>query len=161
MPFVPGIFLSRVAALTTEEIGVLATAMALVWQSGRPMLDAPERDRVTANAMGCSTHRWRRIRKQLIATGHFEVRPAGLWVPLIDLFIASFKREPVSRRLKQFIFDRDGEQCAYCGSSEGPFQIDHVIPVALGGSSAPHNLAVACRPCNLSKGPKPMQEWLQ
>ncbi len=33
-------------------------------------------------------------------------------------------------------------------------EIDHVYPEALGGSSEPENLVLACRRCNRSKGTK-------
>ena len=42
-----------------------------------------------------------------------------------------------------------GEKCWICG---GPFEeVDHVKPLAKGGSNWPANLRPACRPCNLRK----------
>lgn len=59
------------------------------------------------------------------------------------------------------ILRRDKGCCRYCGSSAGPFHIDHVTPVALGGSSSSRNLVTACENCNCRKGaqvwtPKPI-----
>ena len=58
-----------------------------------------------------------------------------------------------SRRLR--ILRRDGWSCRYCGGG-GPFQIDHVTPVAHGGSTTDHNLVTACEKCNQRKG---VQRW--
>lgn len=53
--------------------------------------------------------------------------------------------------VKQYVWQRDGGKCRHCGS-EVELQFDHVIPVAMGGSSEPENLQVLCGPCNRRKG---------
>jgi 5-methylcytosine-specific restriction endonuclease McrA len=53
--------------------------------------------------------------------------------------------------VKQYIWARDGGHCRSCGSGV-ELQFDHVIPIALGGSSAADNLQVLCGPCNRRKG---------
>ena len=50
-----------------------------------------------------------------------------------------------------------GNRCAYCG---GPYEhVDHVIPLARGGSNWPANLRPACARCNQSKNAKKLSEW--
>ena len=53
--------------------------------------------------------------------------------------------------VKQYVWTRDGGQCRSCGSGV-ELQFDHVIPLALGGSSTADNLQVLCGPCNRRKG---------
>lgn len=48
--------------------------------------------------------------------------------------------------------------CASCGSTEKP-EIDHILPIALGGTSEPGNLQILCAPCNRSKGAKHPSDW--
>jgi hypothetical protein len=62
------------------------------------------------------------------------------------------------REIRERIFERDGNVCAYCGAP-GATHIDHVVPVSAGGSYEDSNLVVACRACNLSKGTKSLEEW--
>ncbi|MGW6578921.1 HNH endonuclease [Streptomyces globisporus] len=59
----------------------------------------------------------------------------------------------VSKRLRYEILRRDKHACRYCGATapDVPLRVDHVIPVALGGSDAPENLVAACEPCNSGK----------
>lgn len=53
--------------------------------------------------------------------------------------------------IKKILIHQDG-RCAYCSDLLGPdFQVDHVIPLAKGGSNWPSNLAVACPACNRKK----------
>lgn len=61
--------------------------------------------------------------------------------------------------LTRYIYRRDGYVCTYCGDENGPFEVDHVVPVTRGGSNAPDNLCVACKPCNSSKGDRLLSEW--
>jgi len=50
------------------------------------------------------------------------------------------------------ILKRDGYKCAYCGRSDLPLTIDHVIPRSHGGKDTWENLVAACYRCNNKKG---------
>lgn len=47
-------------------------------------------------------------------------------------------------------------KCAYCKKkmAQKKMHVDHIIPIALGGSNYPANLQLTCRTCNLRKGAK-------
>lgn len=64
------------------------------------------------------------------------------------------EREPVSKRTRFEVFKRDAFCCQYCGSHPPTvvLHVDHIHPVAEGGSSHIDNLVTACEPCNLGKG---------
>ncbi len=51
------------------------------------------------------------------------------------------------------VFRRDNHTCRYCGqhAPEVKITVDHVNPVALGGTDEPANLVTACIDCNAGK----------
>lgn len=51
--------------------------------------------------------------------------------------------------------------CAYCGRSDLPMHLDHVVPRSRGGPDDPRNLVTACEKCNLAKSDKLPSEWLE
>ena len=59
----------------------------------------------------------------------------------------------VSKRLRYEVLRRDNHTCRYCGASapDVKLTVDHVTPVALGGSDEPTNLVTACAACNSGK----------
>lgn len=59
----------------------------------------------------------------------------------------------VSKRTRFEVLRRDQHTCQYCGEKAPnvTLQIDHVMPVALGGTDQPGNLVTACRDCNSGK----------
>lgn len=59
----------------------------------------------------------------------------------------------VSKRTRYEVLRRDNHACRYCGqmSPDVKLTIDHVLPVALGGSDDPSNLVTACVDCNAGK----------
>ena len=50
--------------------------------------------------------------------------------------------------------------CAACGATSD-LVIDHIIPIAKGGSCAESNLQALCATCNRAKGKKSMQEFMR
>ena len=63
----------------------------------------------------------------------------------------------VSKRTRYEVLRRDNNTCRYCGETapDVKITIDHVTPVALGGSDKPENLVVACKDCNAGKSSVP------
>lgn len=61
---------------------------------------------------------------------------------------------------KKEIYKLYNSPCIYCGSLEN-IQIDHVIPIARGGTHGIGNLVSACMSCNTSKGKKFISEWVK
>lgn len=59
----------------------------------------------------------------------------------------------ISKRLRYEILRRDNHACRYCGAAapDVKLTVDHVVPVALGGTDEPSNLVTACEPCNSGK----------
>lgn len=59
----------------------------------------------------------------------------------------------VTKRTRYEVLRRDQHTCQYCGGKAPDVQlrIDHVEPVALGGSDKPDNLVAACQDCNAGK----------
>lgn len=57
----------------------------------------------------------------------------------------------VSKRTRFEVLRRDNYTCRYCRATEAPLAVDHVTPVALGGTDDPSNLVAACRDCNAGK----------
>lgn len=60
---------------------------------------------------------------------------------------------PVTKRMRFEILRRDDYACQYCGqlAPDVVLTIDHVIPVALGGTDDASNLVTACKDCNAGK----------
>jgi 5-methylcytosine-specific restriction endonuclease McrA len=81
-------------------------------------------------------------------------------------FRARLKQQKRRQRIKEnglfVVTQQDAKKllsglCFYCG---GPSEhIDHVVPVARGGSHSIGNLVGACQRCNQSKGSKFITEW--
>lgn len=71
------------------------------------------------------------------------------------------QRSKINDSIRFDIFKRDGYQCKICGSSpnddgEITLHVDHIIPVAKGGTSDYENLQTLCSRCNMGKKAKYM-----
>jgi 5-methylcytosine-specific restriction endonuclease McrA len=60
-------------------------------------------------------------------------------------------REPISKSVRIFVWQRDRGQCVKCGSRVR-LEFDHIIPIAAGGASTERNIQLLCEACNRSKG---------
>lgn len=60
----------------------------------------------------------------------------------------------------QRLYEAQHWVCAACPAALADgYHVDHIMPLALGGSNGPENLQLLCPPCNLSKGAKHPEEW--
>ena len=62
---------------------------------------------------------------------------------------------------RQFLLEKWGRQCAYCGAKDVPFQVEHIHPRAKGGSNSITNLTLSCEKCNTKKGTKDIKDFLK
>jgi 5-methylcytosine-specific restriction endonuclease McrA len=62
---------------------------------------------------------------------------------------------------REFLLEKWGRQCSYCGVKDVPFQVEHIHPRAKGGSNSITNLTLSCEKCNTKKGTKDIKEFLK
>ncbi len=67
--------------------------------------------------------------------------------------MAKTPRIPIPIEVRKYVYQRDNYQCQSCGKPENFTQlsIDHIIPLALGGSNDISNLQTLCLSCNRRK----------
>lgn len=63
--------------------------------------------------------------------------------------------------VREYLLEKWGRKCAYCGKEGVPLEIEHVIPESRGGTNRVSNLTLACRECNEAKDDRLPQEWLE
>ncbi|WP_341733098.1 RNA-guided endonuclease IscB [Microcoleus sp. EPA2] len=62
---------------------------------------------------------------------------------------------------REYLLEKWGRRCAYCGVKDLPLQVEHVHPRAKGGSNSITNLALSCEKCNTKKGAKDIKDFLK
>ena len=61
------------------------------------------------------------------------------------------------RMWKESIKREWDHRCAYCGATDKPLSLDHIVPQAKGGSNHVNNVLCACTSCNADKG---HEDWI-
>lgn len=104
-----------------------------------------------------------RRRVQCVALGHADRERAKAYAEELAARFLTPRREIPNFRInargitpvqRARILERDDFTCRRCGSKPADgirLVVDHVVPVALGGSKDAHNLQTLCEPCNQGK----------
>jgi len=61
--------------------------------------------------------------------------------------------------VREYLLEKFGRKCVYCGRENIPLQIEHIVPKARGGTNRVSNLTLACEPCNKKKGERTAEEF--
>ncbi|MCG3773796.1 MAG: hypothetical protein JW395_0610 [Nitrospira sp.] len=98
-----------------------------------------------------------RLAKRIVQVQNDELSEADL---LRRVERAPPRRSPMPVKLRTAILKRDGEQCVKCGASPKKnstvtLEVDHIVPVADGGTNDPKNLQTLCWSCNQGKTDAP------
>ncbi len=91
-------------------------------------------------------HRFGTWRKALIAAS--QVSATGV-IPEIQT--AEPRRLTLSVRTRFNVFKRDSYTCCICKRAGVPIEVDHIVPLRLGGASRLDNLQTLCTTCNRGK----------
>jgi len=59
--------------------------------------------------------------------------------------------ELLGYEIREYLLEKWGRKCAYCGAENVPLEVEHIVPKTRGGSNRLSNLAIACTPCNQEK----------
>lgn len=70
------------------------------------------------------------------------------------------ERKPISKKTRFEVFKRDRFTCQYCGrmSPDVILEVDHIKPIAEGGTNKMINLITSCRDCNRGKGKRKLSD---
>lgn len=63
--------------------------------------------------------------------------------------------------LREYLLEKWGRKCAYCGKTDVPLQVEHIHARSTGGSDRVSNLTLACEPCNTRKGNRLVEDFLK
>ena len=63
--------------------------------------------------------------------------------------------------VREYLLEKWGRTCAYCGAKDVPLEIDHIHPRSKGGTDKISNLTLACHSCNQKKGSRNLSEFLE
>jgi 5-methylcytosine-specific restriction endonuclease McrA len=61
--------------------------------------------------------------------------------------------------VREYLLEKWHRTCAYCGKTDVPLEIEHIIPKSRGGSDRISNLTLACHLCNQRKGNQTADEF--
>lgn len=149
-----GLIASRYTMATDEE---LVKVVAELWT--KTLRDSGRRPRASEVATyGCPVSsrtivdRFGSWKRALIATAKAVEGPDFL--KPVKLARVVKKRRPLSAQKRYNILKRDQYRCRLCRKSGVELEVDHVIPVRLGGKDTSTNLQTLCRVCNRKKGGK-------
>jgi len=62
---------------------------------------------------------------------------------------------------REYLLEKWGRECAYCGVKDVPLEIEHIHPVSKGGSNSITNLTLSCHKCNIAKGTQDIKDFLK
>ncbi len=61
--------------------------------------------------------------------------------------------------VREYLLEKWGRACAYCGATDVPLEVEHIVPKVRGGSHRVSNLTLACVSCNQQKGSQTAGEF--
>jgi 5-methylcytosine-specific restriction endonuclease McrA len=68
---------------------------------------------------------------------------------------------PQGYELREYLLEKWGRKCAYCGKEHVPLQVEHILSRASGGTDRTSNLTLSCERCNIAKGVQEIRAFLK
>ena len=68
--------------------------------------------------------------------------------------------ERMGYEVREYLLEKWGRRCVYCGAENLPLEIEHILCRARGGTHRVSNLTLACTSCNVKKGTHLIEDFL-
>jgi hypothetical protein len=144
MPLHIETYMADTLHLSATEHGAYLLLIMRYWKDG----GLPDDEGMIRRYARMSVEQWSESRGRLLS--FFQADESGY--AAFERAQGLDRKRAIPRRVRAAVYERDGHKCSYCGTEDGPFQIDHVFPWSRGGRHELENLCVACVPCNALKG---------
>lgn len=141
-------------AMSAEQFGAYFLILCDLWRNGPMKYD----DAQIARVARVKLSKWLEMAPHVL---RFLILVDGKLTYENGRHIGNPGRQRIPSYVRQEVIERSGFVCAYCGTSDGAFEIDHIVPVSRGGQNDPENLCVACVTCNRAKRDRLVAEWIQ
>ena len=63
--------------------------------------------------------------------------------------------------IRNYLLEKHGRKCFYCGKTVSDFEVEHMIPKIRGGSDRIDNLTLSCHDCNQKKDTLTAEEFIK
>ena len=63
--------------------------------------------------------------------------------------------------IRNYLLEKHGRKCFYCGKTVSKFEVEHMIPKTRGGSNRIDNLTLSCHNCNQKKDTLTAEEFIK
>ncbi|MDR5898489.1 RNA-guided endonuclease IscB [Halomonas vilamensis] len=61
--------------------------------------------------------------------------------------------------VREYLLEKWGRECAYCGATDTPLEVEHIVARSRGGSNRVSNLTLSCHGCNTEKDRQPLADF--
>ncbi|MDR5898430.1 RNA-guided endonuclease IscB [Halomonas vilamensis] len=61
--------------------------------------------------------------------------------------------------VREYLLEKWGRECAYCGTTDTPLEVEHIVARSRGGSNRISNLTLSCHDCNQEKARLPLADF--
>ncbi|MDR5898021.1 RNA-guided endonuclease IscB [Halomonas vilamensis] len=62
--------------------------------------------------------------------------------------------------VREYLLEKWGRECAYCGATNTPLEVEHIVARSRGGSNRVSNLTLSCHDCNTEKDRQPVADFV-
>ncbi len=63
--------------------------------------------------------------------------------------------------VREYLLEKWNRKCAYCGATNRPLEVEHIVAKSNGGSNRVSNLTLACKQCNVRKGNSLLEDFVK
>lgn len=103
-------------------------------------------------------HRYFPIEKIIIEVAEFDIQK----IKKPDISGTEYQKGTLyGYNARNYLLEKHGRKCFYCGKTANKFEVEHMIPKARGGSNRIDNLTLSCHECNQKKGTLTAKEFIK